>query len=142
MPMTDPARTRDNRTGILWMILAMSAFIGNDAIIKAVGARLPAAQMIVVRGVIAITLIALVAMRMGARAPLRETVRGWVLLRASCEGLGTFVYLAALFHLPLANVTAINQASPLFIAVLAAAFLREQVSRLRWAAILLGFAGV
>jgi drug/metabolite transporter (DMT)-like permease len=120
----------------------MSAFIGNDALIKTVGTRVPAAQMIVVRGVMAIALILLVAWRMGALNRLRDIARGWVVVRAGCEGVGTFLYLAGLFHLPLANVTAINLASPLFIAVLARLIYQEQVSAARWLAIGLGFCGV
>ncbi len=140
--MSGDDRVRHNRIGIAWMILGMSAFIGNDAIMKAVGERLPAAQMIVVRGVMAIAVILLVAARMGALDRIRDVARGWVLLRASCEGLGTVLYLAALFHLPLANITAINLSSPLFIVVLAKVFLHELVDRARWLAIALGFAGV
>lgn len=135
-------RARHNRLGILWMVLAMSAFICNDAMIKSVGERVPMAQMIVVRGVMAITLITLVAWRTGALAGLAGLFRGWIALRAGCEGVGTFLYLAALFNLPLANATAINQASPLMIALLARLFLRERVDGARWAAIAVGFTGV
>jgi drug/metabolite transporter (DMT)-like permease len=123
-------------------VLGMTAFIGNDAMIKAVGERLPAAQMLVVRGVMAITLIVLVARQLGAMPRIRDVFDRWVLLRASFEGLGTFLYLAALFHLPLGNVTAINQSSPLFVAVLAMLFLKERVGTARWLAIGAGFAGV
>ena len=140
--MSGDERARHNRIGIAWMILGMSAFIGNDAIMKAVGERLPAAQMIVVRGLMAIAMMLLVAARMGVLDRIRDVARGWVLLRASCEGVGTVLYLAALFHLPLANITAINLSSPLFIVVLAKVFLQERVDLARWLAIALGFAGV
>lgn len=135
-------RARANRLGILWMVAAMTAFIGNDALVKIIIARVPIAQMIVVRGIMAITLIALVAYRMGALERIRDILRGWVVLRAACEGAGTFLYLAALLVLPLANATAINLSSPLFIALLAIVFLGERVDRLRWLAIGIGFAGV
>lgn len=124
------------------MVLGMTAFIGNDAMIKAVGERLPAAQMLVVRGVMAMLLIVLVARQLGALTRIREVLDRWVLLRASFEGLGTFLYLAALFNLPLGNVTAINQSSPLFVAVLAMLFLKERVGTARWLAIGAGFTGV
>ncbi len=135
-------QARINRAGIAWMVLAMTAFIANDATIKAVSARLPAAQMIVVRGVMAITLILLFAWRTGALGRLRDATRGWVLVRAGCEGAGTFLYLAGLFHLPLGNVTAINLSAPLFIAVMAVLFLHERVTPARWLVIATGFAGV
>ena len=131
-----------NRKGILWMVIAMTAFMGNDAMIKALGERLPAAQMIVVRGVMAISIITLVAWRMGALPRIRDTLGGWVIARGACEGLGTFIYLTALFNLPLANVTAINLSSPLILAVLAMIFLGERVTPKRWAIIAVGFSGV
>ena len=133
---------RFNRQGILWMVLAMTAFMANDALVKAVGARVPAAQLIVVRGVVAITLICLVARHMGVLGQVRSLWHRGVLVRASCEGLGTFLYLAALFNLPLANVTAINLSAPLLVAVLARLVLGEAVHLGRWLAIGLGFAGV
>ena len=124
------------------MLLATIAFMANDAMIKLMGQRLPAAQMIVVRGVMAMALIAFVAWRMGVLGRIADIARGWVLLRAFCEGLGTLIYLAALFKLPLANATAINLSSPMFIGLLAMVFLRERVDRARWLAIAVGFAGV
>jgi len=143
VPALPPADAHHlNRQGILWMVLAMSAFMANDALVKAVGARVPAAQLIVVRGVVAITLICLVAWHMGVLGQARSLLRRGVLVRAVCEGLGTFMYLAALFHMPLANVTAINLSAPLFVALLARLVLGEAVHLGRWLAIGLGFMGV
>jgi len=48
----------------------------------------------------------------------------------------------SLFHLPLANATAINMTSPLMIAMLAAVFLGERLGPSRWVAIGMGFLGV
>ena len=141
-PPLDTPQHQANRHGILWMVLAMTAFMGNDALVKAVGARVPAAQLIVVRGVVAITLICLVARHMGVLGQARSLLHRAVLLRAGCEGAATFLYLAALFHLPLANVTAINLSSPLFVALLARLVLGEGVQLGRWLAIGVGFAGV
>ncbi len=142
-PAQPPADThRLNRQGILWMVLAMTAFMGNDALVKAVGARVPAAQLIVVRGIVAIILICLVARQMGVLGQVRGLWHRGVLVRAGCEGVATFMYLAALFHLPLANVTAINLSAPLFVALLARLVLGEAVQLGRWLAIGLGFAGV
>ena len=70
------SRARDNRLGILWMLLATIAFMGNDAMIKSMGQRLPAAQMIVVRGVMAMALIAFVAWRMGVMGRIADIARG------------------------------------------------------------------
>jgi drug/metabolite transporter (DMT)-like permease len=54
----------------------------------------------------------------------------------------TYFYLAALFHMPIANVTIIFQAAPLAVAAGAALVLGEHVGWRRWAAIVVGFLGV
>lgn len=133
---------RDSRVGILWMIGGMTAFLGNDAIVKSVSERVPTPQILAVRGLMAVALIGLVAWRFGVLDRIRVIVRGWVAVRAGCEGVGTLLYVTALSSLPLANATAINQASPLFVGLLAVLLLHERISRARWLAIGAGFAGV
>ena len=140
LPLT--GTTHDSRRGILWMVGGMTAFLGNDAIVKHVSEHLPTPQIITVRGLMAITLIALVAWRMGVLHRVGESVRGWVGIRAGAEGGGTLLYLSALSGLPLANATAIMQVGPLIVALLAYLLLRERISRVRWLAIATGFAGV
>ena len=65
-----------------------------------------------------------------------------VLLRAALDALATMAYLTSLFHLPIGNASAINMASPMFIALYAAVVWRERVSPARWLAIAGGFTGV
>jgi drug/metabolite transporter (DMT)-like permease len=81
-------------------------------------------------------------MRPAPRRKIREIARGWVVVRAVVDAMATMLFLASLFHLPLANATAINMASPLIITVLAAMFLGERLGSSRWIAIVVGFAGV
>jgi drug/metabolite transporter (DMT)-like permease len=63
-------------------------------------------------------------------------------VRAAIDAVATVLFLVSLFHLPLANATAINMVSPLFIAVLAAVFLGERIGPSRWLAIGIGFLGI
>ena len=131
-----------NRRGIQLMIAAMACFIVNDALVKYASQAMPAAQLIFLRGVMA-SLLALGvarAMRVGVRP--RELARGWVAVRALVDAAATLFYLVALFHLPIANATAINMASPLFIALLAVPLFGERVDARRWWAIATGFLGV
>lgn len=139
---TEHQGARANRTGILMMVAAMATFIVNDTIVKHVSASLPTAQLIFVRGLMATVLVLLVARSMGATIRLGEMARGWVAARALLDAVATMLYLVALFQMPIANATAINLASPLFLTVLAAIFLREAVGAHRWIATLVGFAGV
>lgn len=64
------------------------------------------------------------------------------MLRAVLDGVATLVYLLSLFHLPLANTTAINMAAPLFVTLYAIALFGERVAAGRWLAIATGFGGV
>ena len=56
--------------------------------------------------------------------------------------LGLTVWFTALGQIPLAEMTTIGFTGPLFITIGAALFLGEKVRARRWAAILVGFAGV
>ena len=131
-----------NRRGVLCMSGAMACFILNDALVKYVSQGMPAAQLIFLRGVMATLLVLAVAHALGATPRLRDTGSRWVVLRASVDACGSLLYLGAMFHLPLANATAINLASPLFMVVFAVLFLHEKVGPARWAAIGAGFIGV
>jgi len=136
------SHSRANRLGILAMIGSMALFIVNDALVKYASETMPAAQLIFIRGVMASALVLAVARAMGATDRIMDITRGWVAVRAVIDAFGSLLFLVALFHLPLANATAINMASPLFITVFSAAFLGERVGRPRWLAIGVGFLGI
>lgn len=121
---------------------ASACFIVNDSLVKYASETMPAAQLIFIRGVVATVLVLAVAKATGATRHLGEIGRGWVAIRAVVDSIATMLFLVSLFHLPLANATAINMLSPLLIAVLAALFLRERLDATRWIAIGIGFAGV
>lgn len=120
----------------------MAFFICNDALVKYVGQSLATTQLVFLRGVLATLLVFLVVLRTPAFARVRDLVRPRVLARAGVDAVATLCYLGSLFHLPLANATAINLASPLVIALLARALMNERVSTGRAVAIGVGFAGV
>ena len=135
-------RSHANRLGILAMIGAMACFVVNDALIKYASQNMPAAQLIFLRGLVASILVLAVARAMGVTLRVREIARGWVAARAIVDTVATMLYLVSLFHLPIANATAINMTSPLFITVLAALLIGEHVGAPRWLAVGVGFLGV
>ena len=139
-----------NRRGIIAMTLSMASFIINDALVKYVSQSMPAAQLICIRGLMASLLLLAIAQASrllgpalragkGVTAPLLQRA---VLLRSGLDALATMAYLNSLFHLPIANATAINMASPLFLTLYAMLAWRERVGAGRWLAILGGFGGV
>jgi drug/metabolite transporter (DMT)-like permease len=124
------------------MAVAMAGFTMNDAITKAVSSEMNFGQIMLVRGVVAIALIAALAWHQGAMRPLRTLMVKPVALRVVGEIGGTISFMAAIVHLPLANTAAIFQVLPLAITFGAALMFGEPVGWRRWLAIAAGFAGV
>ena len=124
------------------MALAMLAFIINDTMIKVVGMSLPLGEMLLVRGAFVVVIMTLFAATTGALKHYAGMFSRAVALRTVADVATTFVYLTALLHMPIANVTAINQAVPFVIVVLSAVFLGERVGIRRLSAVVVGFCGV
>ena len=131
-----------NLRGALFMVVSMAGFTINDAITKSIVGELGSGQVMLVRGLFATTLIALLAWWNGALRFPRQVLHPMVALRSLCEFLATMAFLAALAHMPLANVSAVLQALPLAVTMGAALFLGETVRWRRWGAIIAGFLGV
>ena len=124
------------------MAVAMAAFTINDSITKAVSSEINFGEVMLVRGLFAILLIAALALHQRAIRPLRTMVMKPVALRLVGEIGGTITFMAAITHLPLANTSAIFQALPLAITLGAALVFGEPVGWRRWLAITAGFIGV
>lgn len=138
--MTAPAA---NARAALVMTLSMGCYALNDTCMKALGTDLPLGQLLFLRGVMTSVLVAgWVAWRGDWR--LRLDAADWrrVSLRTVGEVGAAFFFISALFHMPLANATAVLQALPLTVALGAAVFLGEPLGWRRMVAILAGFAGV
>jgi drug/metabolite transporter (DMT)-like permease len=133
----------DNLRGALYMSLSMFAFTVNDTIMKAVTQSLPLYQTIALRGLIAIAGLALIARMMGQlrfdipRADLRL-----ITIRSLADVVATVLFLTALQHMPLANISAILQAMPLAVTLGAALWYKDAIGWRRMTAILIGFLGV
>ena len=124
------------------MAVAMAAFTMNDAITKTVTSEMNFGEVILLRGMFAVVLIAALAYQQRAIRPLRTLIMKPVALRVAGEVGGTLSFLAAIANLPLANTAAIFQALPLAITLGAAVIFREPVGWRRWLAITAGFIGV
>ncbi len=133
----------DNMRGAGLMMIAMAAFTLNDTVMKTLSGEVPLMQAIFLRGALTtLLLLALGRVMGGLRFRLARRDWGAIALRTLCEGAATFLFLTALFHAPIANVTAILQSLPLTVALAAALFLGEPLGWRRVVAILVGFAGV
>ncbi len=124
------------------MLIAMGFFVANDALVKYLGQSLGGSQVIFIRGVISAFMLFFVARAFGLATDFSGLRDKRVLGRTCVEAFASMAYLTSLFHLPLANATAINMASPVVITLLAVVFLSERVSGGRWIAVAAGFGGV
>ena len=136
----------NNRRGVIAMSVGMASFVLNDSLVKYVSDSLPPSQLIFLRGLLAVLGLALLCVYMGTFKNPDNTFSAlrdrWVLVRSCLDGLASLVYLTAMFHMPLANATAINMATPLLIALLSGLLLGVRVSLGNWLIIATGFAGV
>jgi drug/metabolite transporter (DMT)-like permease len=133
----------DNARGAVLMTIAMAAFTLNDTAMKLAMQTLPLFQAIGLRGAMATLALFLIGWRMGGlRLTLPPGDRWLLVLRSTAEVLGTLTFLAALNHMPLANLSAILQALPLAVTLAAALFLGDRVGWRRMTAIVVGFLGV
>ena len=122
---------------------SMTAFTVNDAFLKLLSVDLPFFQILFMRSLGVVALMAVLAHRAGALTfRMSDADKKLIALRSVAEVGAAWFFISALFHLPIANVTAIIQALPLTVTLGAALVLREPVGWRRFAAIGVGFIGV
>lgn len=124
------------------MVVAMAGFTINDAITKQVISSMGLGQVLFIRGLFASILILVFAWSSGALRRPKRLIHPMIALRTLCELVSTFTFVAALAHMPLANISAILQMLPLAVTMGAALFFGEQVGWRRWLAIGIGVVGV
>lgn len=129
--------------GIGLKLLSTLLFAFMSALVRHLGEAAPVGQLVFFRSAFAILPVAVIY---ALRGELMTAVRTSRPLGHLGRGLlsvgGMFSNFSALVRLPLADVTAIQFASPLITVALAAAVLKERVRVYRWTAVGIGFAGV
>ncbi|MBN9082161.1 MAG: DMT family transporter [Rhizobiales bacterium] len=130
------------RKGIAAMCAAVACFATTDGLMKLATETLPVSQVITTRGLIALTIMCVVAMGAKLWRHIADLFHPLVLLRTVFEMSMIVTYVTALSRLPLANVFSVLQAAPIVMTAFAAFVWGEQVRLGRWIAILVGFVGV
>lgn len=127
-------------TGILWMLATGLCFVAVTAIVKYLGTEMPAAQSAFLR--YALGLVFLIPMLPSlARARLDRGTLGLFGLRGAVHTIGVILWFYAMTQIPLAEVTAMNYLSPIYVAIGAALFLGERMAARRVMAIVVGLLG-
>lgn len=132
-----------NVIGALFMMVSLACFTINDTFLKATDGALPLFQLLFLRGLLATLFIGVMAWKRGAFTA-QPSRADWYLiaLRSAAEFTAASFFVTALWHMPLANITAILQILPLSVTLGSALFFGETVGWRRLAAIAVGFFGM
>lgn len=132
----------ENLRGSLLMVAAMAGFALEDMFVKMLSTHMPVGEVLALLGIGGTAIFATLALIRGDRLISRDLLAPAVIGRNLGEILGTALFVCAIAFTPLAQASAILQATPLAVTLGAAVFLGEKVGWRRWSAILIGFAGV
>jgi len=141
MPALFPERPSPAVIGVIFLVLATACFAVLDTTVKVVGASMSILVAVWFRYVFqAVAVAAFMLPRQGRQLlmtehPRFQIVRGLLLLMVSVLSFVSVQYM------PVGEFTAIIMTTPLVVTLLAALFLKERVSALRWALVAGGFSG-
>ncbi|WP_245510591.1 DMT family transporter [Antarcticimicrobium sediminis] len=120
--------------GIVWMLLTGMCFVAVTALVKSLGPRIPAAEAAFLRYALALVFV-LPMLRPMLNAKLTPGLWGMFALRGVLHSGGVMLWFFAMTRIPLAELTALNYLSPVFVTIGAALFLGEKLALRRIAAI-------
>jgi drug/metabolite transporter (DMT)-like permease len=124
------------------MLAATLAFTSGDAIIKLTGKVVPVGQMLFIRGLFVMALLAVAIWATGALSRWQPEYTFLTVVRSFAEIVSTVFFFLGLMTIAFAEASAIGQTAPLLVTAGAALFLGEKVGWRRWVATLIGFIGV
>lgn len=128
--------------GIVLTLISSILFAFTNAGAKWVMGDIPAGELLWVRSVVAFSLVSLFVRRSEWALLFTPGQRRFHILRMVASAIEVVCFYWAISSTPLADMTAIYLASPIYVTGMAALFLRETVGWRRWTAVIVGFAGV
>lgn len=127
--------------GMFWMVLAGIVLTTLNAVLRKMTLVLDPIQAQFLRYLCGLLLMLPLVMRYGWTRFRPSNLRGQF-LRGAVHAAALALWFTALPHLSLADVTALGFTMPIFIMIGAAVIFRERMRWDRWAASLMGFAGI
>lgn len=127
--------------GILWMLVTGLCFVAVTALVKFMGVGIPPAESAFLRYVIGS--VFLLPMVLPVMLRTRLTRRHWALFctRGTMHAVGVILWFYAMTRIPLAEVTAMNYLSPVYVTIGAVVFLGERLAMRRIMALLAALVG-
>ena len=117
-------------------------FALGDAIVRLISADLGLWQILVMRAIIVIPVLVWMCRARARPIGLSPEHAGWVSLRSALMILMWVTYYGALLTLPVSVAASVYYTMPIFVALIAAAFLGDRIGMLGWLGVGLGFVGV
>lgn len=130
-----------NLRGIAFMVIATGVFSTNDVLMKLATTGLPPYEVLFLRGIMASILMLPFILLSGNGRHLRHVVDKWVLIRNMFEFLAVLCFIVALANMPIADLSALGQISPMLLLLGVALVYREKIGVARMGLITLGFVG-
>jgi drug/metabolite transporter (DMT)-like permease len=130
-----------NLAGIGLMLLGMFLFCCNDALGKWLLGTYSLWQMLVIRSLAAMLILAPLLWREG-KAILAAPRPGLQIVRVLLSVADSLMFFFAVTYLPLADTVTFYLAAPIYVTAMSALFLKEHVGWRRWSAVVVGFVGV
>ncbi|MGL4310979.1 MAG: DMT family transporter [Paracoccaceae bacterium] len=141
-PISLDLAARNTLIGIACAMGGVTAFSINDMAIKELADDLALHQIILIRSIMGIVFLLAFMVWRGGLGQIRTRRIGGHAIRVSLVMVANVFFFLGLAALPLADGVAIGFVAPLFITVLSALVLRENVGPRRWAAVAVGLLGV
>jgi drug/metabolite transporter (DMT)-like permease len=127
--------------GPLFMLVATCAYVINDTMMKMATVGLPPYEVLFLRGVAASLWGMPMLLVLGYGRQMHLMFEWRVLTRNLLELVAILSYVVALANMPIADVVALGQITPLIVLLGVSALFREKIGGVRMALIGLGFAG-
>ena len=124
---------QSNLRGIACMALSTGVFVTIDTCMKVVMAEAGPIQVLFMRGVSASLWCLITLLLLGHAVNLRQALDRWVLLRGFFETVGVLAFMIALARMPIADLTAIFQTTPLILLLGVSLIWRERIGGWRLA---------
>ncbi|MDR9394639.1 MAG: DMT family transporter [Roseovarius sp.] len=126
--------------GVLWMVVTGLQFVAVTALVKYLGTRIPAPQAAFLRYAMGLVFLLPV---LGALRQLRLDGRVWAIFagRGLAHTVAVALWFFAMARIPIADVTAMNYLSPVYVTLGAALFLGEKLAFRRLMAVLAALLG-
>lgn len=138
---THPAPRHRPILGMSLMLCALAMLPGMDAIAKHLSATLPTVEVTWGRFLFYAIVIAPIAFGTFGRRALKPARPGLQILRGLLFAGSAYAFFLSISEMPLADTMAVFFIYPLIVLLASALLLGERIGLLRWAMVVLGFAG-